>query len=138
MNVGWLVAGAFEATTNAAERLTGLDLDRDGDIGVAGHNNRAQPVRAEESASQQIGVSQPADLPKPAAPAVDENAPLQRAIDGFCAGTPRKKRLILDFSDCCRVADLKPLGALRAEQNKRVAEHLKQLTLSFGSIEECR
>ena len=35
-----------EFVLNTAERLTGLDLDGDGDVGVAGHDNRAQPLRA--------------------------------------------------------------------------------------------
>lgn len=34
---------AVEATVNAAERETGVDIDRDGDIGVPGRSNALAP-----------------------------------------------------------------------------------------------
>merc|ERR1719174_1412579 len=37
-----LASGFFQGSVNIAERLTGRDLDGDGDVGVAGHNNRAR------------------------------------------------------------------------------------------------
>jgi hypothetical protein len=37
-----LASGFFQGSVNIAERLTGRDLDGDGDVGVAGHYNRAR------------------------------------------------------------------------------------------------
>merc|ERR1719409_2533816 len=37
-----LASGFFQGATNVAERIMGRDLDGDGDVGLAGHNNRAR------------------------------------------------------------------------------------------------
>ena len=35
---------AFNAVVNAVERRTGIDLDRDGDVGVAGSSRKSEPA----------------------------------------------------------------------------------------------
>ena len=41
-----LASGFFQGATNVAERITGRDLDGDGDVGLAGHYNRVRSARA--------------------------------------------------------------------------------------------
>ena len=41
-----LASGFFQGSVNIAERLTGRDLDGDGDVGLAGHYNRVRSRRA--------------------------------------------------------------------------------------------